>query len=144
MILPDVNLLIYAHNESSKFHTIAHPWWEHILNSTHRVLLPHFCINSFVRITTQTNILTKPLHIEEALEIVDQWLSAHHLFLISPAGKHYSVYRGLLLHTGVGGKLTNDAYLAALAIENNATLCSNDSDFGRFKGLRWNNPLNRL
>jgi uncharacterized protein len=34
-----------------------------------------------------------------------------------------------------------DAHLAALAIEHNATLYSNDSDFGRFSGLKWVNPL---
>lgn len=31
--------------------------------------------------------------------------------------------------------------LAAAAIENGATLCSNDTDFGRFLGLSWVNPL---
>ena len=37
--------------------------------------------------------------------------------------------------------LTTDAQLAALAIEHDAQVCSSDSDFGRFAGLRWVNPL---
>lgn len=34
-----------------------------------------------------------------------------------------------------------DAHLAALAIEHGLTLCSADSDFAKFSGLRWLNPL---
>jgi predicted nucleic acid-binding protein len=39
------------------------------------------------------------------------------------------------------GEMTTDLHLAALAIECQAELHSNDSDFSRFPGLRWNNPL---
>jgi len=39
------------------------------------------------------------------------------------------------------GRLTTDAHLAALAVEHQAELHSNDSDFSRFPGLRWRNPL---
>jgi predicted nucleic acid-binding protein len=31
--------------------------------------------------------------------------------------------------------------LAALALEIQALLCSYDTDFARFEGLRWENPL---
>ena len=34
-----------------------------------------------------------------------------------------------------------DAHLAALAIEHQAELHSNDTDFSRFSGLRWRNPI---
>jgi predicted nucleic acid-binding protein len=41
----------------------------------------------------------------------------------------------------VAGNLTPAAHLAAIAIEYQAELASNDRDFGRFRGLRWFNPL---
>jgi len=47
----------------------------------------------------------------------------------------------LIRHVGVAGNLSTDAHLAALAIEYQAELVSNDRDFGRFPGLRWFNPL---
>jgi len=47
----------------------------------------------------------------------------------------------LLQPLGTGGNLTSDAHLAALAIEHGAELCSSDTDFGRFPGLNWSNPL---
>ena len=42
---------------------------------------------------------------------------------------------------GVPDALTSDASLAVHAMENRATLCSNDGDFARFPGLDWKNPL---
>jgi predicted nucleic acid-binding protein len=47
----------------------------------------------------------------------------------------------LLLATGASGNLTTDAQIAAIAIENRATVFSNDSDFRRFPGLELVNPL---
>jgi predicted nucleic acid-binding protein len=41
----------------------------------------------------------------------------------------------------LSSELVTDAHLAALAIENQAELHSNDADFNRFPGLRWRNPL---
>jgi uncharacterized protein len=51
------------------------------------------------------------------------------------------VLRGLVEPLGTAGNITTDAHLAALAIEHSAQLCSADTDFGRFRGLRWTNPL---
>ena len=54
-----------------------------------------------------------------------------------------SLFRRRDLHTslGTGGNLTSDAHLAALAIEQNAELCSCGADFDCFEGLHWRNPL---
>ncbi len=47
----------------------------------------------------------------------------------------------MLTSAGAAGNLTTDAHLAAIAIEHQAELHSTDTDFGRFSGLRWVNPL---
>ena len=39
------------------------------------------------------------------------------------------------------GNLVSDAHLAALALENGVGVCSADSDFARFPGLDWVNPV---
>jgi predicted nucleic acid-binding protein len=46
-----------------------------------------------------------------------------------------------LSEVGAAGNLTTDAHLATLAISHGAILISCDSDFARFKGLRWENPI---
>ena len=47
----------------------------------------------------------------------------------------------LLRAYGGRANLVPDAHLAALAIDHGLVLCSSDSDFARFPGLRWVNPL---
>jgi toxin-antitoxin system PIN domain toxin len=141
VIVPDVNILVYAHNESSRFHTSAFAWWEEALNDDTTILLPNICINGFVRIMTHPKILIEPLDVSEAFEQVESWLESESLSLLAPGPRHLDIYKEVLLEAGVGGKLTTDAYIAAMAIENQATVYSNDSDFGRFSGLRWSNPL---
>jgi len=47
----------------------------------------------------------------------------------------------LLRDLGTAENLTTDVQLAALAIEYQGELHSNDVDFGRFSQLRWINPL---
>jgi predicted nucleic acid-binding protein len=45
-----------------------------------------------------------------------------------------------LTRTGSGGNLGNDAHLAALALEHNATVVTYDRDFERYAGVRWRRP----
>jgi len=41
----------------------------------------------------------------------------------------------------MAGNLTTDAHMAVLALTHDAVLVSCDTDFARFKGLRWENPM---
>jgi predicted nucleic acid-binding protein len=69
------------------------------------------------------------------------WLDQPSATIVRPGPRHLQVLRELLLPLGSGGNLTSDAHLAALAIEHQAELYSSDSDFARFNGLKWRNPL---
>ena len=60
---------------------------------------------------------------------------------LNPGTQHLAILRRLLVEAGVGGNLVSDAHIAALAIEHQAEVHSNDGDFARFSGLRWRNPL---
>jgi hypothetical protein len=60
---------------------------------------------------------------------------------LHPTDRHSAVLRELLSPLGTAGNLTSDAHLAALAIEHGAELCSCDTDFARFGGVRWTDPL---
>jgi len=58
-----------------------------------------------------------------------------------PGPRHMEISFDLLRRLGASGNLTTDTQLAALAIEYQAEMHSNDQDFGRFPQLRWVNPL---
>lgn len=79
--------------------------------------------------------------IATAWERVQLWQSADPVWIPQPTNRHAEVLGPLLAAPGVHGDLVPDAHLAALAIEYGLTLCSTDSDFARFPGLRWENPL---
>lgn len=141
MKLLDVNLLLYAVNRDSPRHAAAKPWLERALTGDEPVGFAWSVILAFIRISTNARIMSKPLRSEQAVSIVDEWLSLPAVTLVSPGDEHWRIIRGLLNDAGAAGNLASDAHLAALAIETGADLCSTDTDFARFPKVRWTNPL---
>jgi uncharacterized protein len=143
MIVPDANLLIYAVNKSAPLHRQAKAWLEGVLSDAETIGLPWNVLLAFLRITTRQGPLRHPLSLAQAFSIVDDWLEQSSVTVIHPGPRHSRLLRDLLEPLGTGGNLTSDAHLAAIAVEYGAELCSSDSDFARFAGIRWRNPLVR-
>ena len=141
MIIPDANLLVYAYNSADRNHRKAAAWWEEQLNGSQPVGLSWVAISAFIRITTHPKVFTTPMRVEEALAGVRSWLAQPNVIILQPGKRFSEHFLGLLEQLGTAGNLTTDAYLAALAIEHQAELQSRDTDFARFPGLRWRNPL---
>jgi toxin-antitoxin system PIN domain toxin len=141
VILPDVSVLIHAHNLDSRRHERARAWWDDALSGTELVGLAWAALLGFIRITTNRAVLENPWSVDEALERVESWLAQPNVRVVHPTERHAGLLAGFLRGAGTAGNLTTDAHLAALAVEHGGTLCSTDTDFGRFPGLRWRNPL---
>ena len=141
MILPDVNLLIYAHNIRAAKHVAALRWWNRCLQGHDGVALAWVVILGFVRIATHPKVFQHPLAVADTMARVEEWLSLPHIHLIHPAQTHFETWSSLLNQIGTAGNLTTDAHLAALAIERGLILQTTDADFARFPGLKWHNPL---
>lgn len=141
MILPDVNLILHAHNRGSASHESARTWWEALLSSPRPVGLCWTTLLGFIRLSTHRSVFREPLSASAACGEVRAWLAQPQVVLLEPGGRHASILFDLLERVGTAGNLTTDAHLAALAIEHQCELCSTDSDFSRFPGLRWSNPL---
>ena len=75
MIIPDVNLLVYAHDATSRRHDAARGWWEALLNGTTRVGLPWNAILGFIRVSTHAGILRTPLDVGGACDRVRSWIA---------------------------------------------------------------------
>lgn len=95
----------------------------------------------FIRISTHRRASPNPIVPTEATRRVSTWLANPRVQIISPGEGHAEILFRLLEELGTAGNLTTDAHLAALAIEYRAEIASTDTDFARFKGLRWFNPL---
>ena len=141
MKLPDVNLLVYAIDESSVHHQRARPWLEQVLSGTEAVGFAWSVLLAFLRLSTRAQIFANPLTPTEAFDLMDGWLAQPNAVVVNPTDRHLAVLRGLIDILGTAGNLTTDAHLAALGIEHGGEVCSADTDFARFPGLRWSNPL---
>lgn len=141
MILPDLNLILHAHNRGVAAHPAAKIWWETTLSRQRPVGLCWAVILGFIRLSTHRSVFQEPLPVEAACNEVRAWLAQPQVIVLEPGPRHAAILLDLLETLGTAGNLTTDAHLAALAIEHQCDLCSTDSDFGRFPGLRWSNPL---
>jgi uncharacterized protein len=141
VIVPDVNLLLYAVVSGFPQHERAHDWWERTVNSSVRVGLTQPAIFGFLRIVTNGRVLRAPLAVDEAIGYVQDWLEQPNVELLVPGLNHLSVAFDLLAEIGTAGNLTTDVQVAAYAVEHGGEVHSNDTDFARFPGLTWVNPL---
>jgi toxin-antitoxin system PIN domain toxin len=141
--LPDLNLLVYAADETARLHEPALSWVEETLSGPETVALAWLVLIGFVRLVTNPRVFRDPWQVEQALDVVDGWLAQPAVTVVHPTDRHTAVLRDLLLPLGSAGNLASDAHLAACAIEHGATLCSCDNDFARFPGLHWVDPLPR-
>lgn len=141
MILPDINLLLYAHDTSSPEHPKASAWWERTVSGPEPVGLAWVVVLGFVRILSNPRVVSQPSPPAELLSIIDEMLQQPSVRPASPGSRHVGIMTRLFEESGATGSLTTNIHLAALAIELGATLASNDVDFARFNGLKLVNPL---
>ncbi len=140
MILLDANILIYASIESFPQYSACRAWLEDAFARPAKVGLPWPSLLGFVRIVSNPRILDPPTSTHAAWARVEQWLGQPGAWIPTPTDRHQATL-ATLLSDDVRGDLIPDAHMAALALEHGLTVCSTDSDFARFKGVRWQNPL---
>jgi toxin-antitoxin system PIN domain toxin len=137
----DANLLLYATDARSPRYEVARSWLERQLSGDETIAFAWVVLLAFVRLSTNPHVFERPLSPDRAFDVVDRWLRQPCVVVVHPGDRHPAALRQLLGPLGTAGNLVNDAHLAALAIEHGAELNSCDSDFSRFSGLRWVNPL---
>ena len=142
MIVPDLDLLIYAYSERNAFHWAARTWWEELVNGVEPVGIPWQVSDGFIRQMANPRILAEPWTPATTTSVVAQWFGNDHVVALSPGPRYLEILEQILATTGATTRLVSDATIAALAIENGAEVHTNNGrDFQRFPGLPWRNPL---
>lgn len=141
MKLVDVNLLLYVVNRNAPQHERVRRWWEEAIVREEAIGLAWIAVLGFLRLSTRPRIFSPPLTAEQAIGKLETWLALPNVNLVFETERQWTLLKQVLIDTGTAGNLTTDAHLAALAIANGATLVSCDADFGRYRQLRWENPL---
>jgi uncharacterized protein len=140
MILPDVNVLIYAFRRDTAYHAICRGWLANLVEGDARFGLSPMALSAVVRIVTNPRAFKTPSPVEEAFGFCDDLLGQPHCEVVAPGERHWEIFQRLCVDTDTRGARVTDAWFAALAIEWGCEWITMDRDFARFPGLRWRVP----
>ena len=142
MLLPDVNVLLYAHFEDIVAeHADYARWLTRLATGPEPFALSVLVLSGFVRIATNPRIFDPPSSLERAFAFVSSLVERPTARIVGPGPDHLEIFERLCRKAGATGKLVADAQHAAIAVEHGCTMVSTDSDFNRFAGVRWHHPL---
>ena len=141
MLLPDVNILVYAFREDAPRHAEYKAWLHEQLNGYEPIGLSDVALSGVLRILTHPRIFVPPTPLSNALAFVSALRARRNCVIIAPAARHWEIFTALCISAAVKGNLVPDAYFAALAIEHGCEWITADRGFARYPGLRWRHPL---
>jgi uncharacterized protein len=144
MILPDVNVLIYAFRRDLPQHALCRSWLAEILSSDARFGLSPLTLSAVVRVTTNPRTFKNPSTADEAFQFCDSLLQQPHCQIVEPGERHWEIFKQLCIGTDSRGSNVSDAWFAALAIEWGCEWITFDRDYARFPGLKWQVPTTSL
>lgn len=140
MILPDVNVLIYAFRADVPQYAVCRPWLTRIVAGEARFGLSPIVLAAVVRITTNPRAFRTPSPVREVFGFCQDLLAQPNCQVVDPGERHWDIFRRLCSETGIRGPRVTDAWFAALAIESGCEWITLDRDYARFPGLKWQVP----
>ena len=141
MILPDVNVLIYAFREDSEHHAESRRWLDGVINGENAYGMSPQVLSSLIRIVTHPTIFKRTSRLAQVTEFANILLDQPHCQIIQPGERHWGIFTKLCGSAKATGNLVPDAWFAALAIESGCEWISTDGDYKRFAGLRVRSPF---
>ncbi len=141
MIIPDVNVLVYAARDDLERHAEYREWLIRAMHGPEAVGLSELALSGVVRVLTHARVFNPPMPIVDALAFTDALRAQPRAVALRPGERHWSLFTALCRDGDARGNLVADAYHAALAIEAGAEFITTDRDFARFPGLRWRPPF---
>jgi toxin-antitoxin system PIN domain toxin len=139
MLMPDVNVLLYAHRSDEAVHRHYRKWLDDLVSGHEPFALSTLVAVGFVRIATNPRIYPTPTPVGLAVATIEALVAHPGCRLISPGQAHWPLVASLCRDEGATGKSVGDAQHAAVAIEHGCTWVTRDGDFAKFvrRGLRW-------
>jgi len=140
LILPDVNVLVYAYRVDAPKHDRYRRWLEAVLAGNEAYAVSDLVLAGFLRVVTHPRVFVPPSPIGHALEFAEALRNHRNCVRAAPGQRHWEIFSGLCRETNAKGNLVPDAYLAGLAIESGSEWMTTDRDYSRFPGVRWRDP----
>ena len=140
MILPDVNVLIYAFRKEVPQYARCRAWLDQVVLGSTRFGLSPLTLSALVRITTNPRNYARPSSHDDAFGFCEDLLGQPHCQVVEPGPSHWQIFKRLCIKTATTGPRVTDAWYAALAIEWGCEWITLDRDYARFPGLKWQPP----
>lgn len=137
MVLPDVNVLIYAYRADVPLHAAARGWLAGVVAADALFGVSPLALSAVIRVTTNPRAFAIASAIEDAFGFCEDLLAQPHCQIVQPGERHWDIFQRLCIQTSTTGRRVSDAWFAALAIEWGCEWISFDRDFARFPGLNW-------
>lgn len=137
MIVLDVNVILAAHRADHPHHRAVRPWFDELTAGAEQFAVPDVVWAAFVRLATNRRIFEVPTPLADAFAFLKAVRTHPHHLSVVPGEQHLALFEDLCLRFDAAGDLAPDAYLAAITLEQGATLASLDRDFARFGDLEW-------
>jgi hypothetical protein len=141
VILPDVNVLLYAFRHDSVDHARYQSWLEEVVNADDAYGMSPQVLSSVIRLATHPRVYVSPSRLEDALSFARVLLEQPQCTVITAGARHFSIFEDLCRRSAVSGNLVQDAWFAALAVESGCEWITTDGDFARFPRLRSRRPF---
>ena len=141
MILPDINVLVYAFRKDSEGHARYRAWLDGVVNGDAAYGMSPQVLSGLLQVVTHPRIFAQPSGIEETLRFAALLLEQPHCQIVQPGPQHWRIFCDLCRSAQASGNLVQDAWLAALAVEAGCQWITTDRDFARFPGLVWAAPF---
>lgn len=140
MILPDVNVLIYAFRKDVPEHSLCRRWLRKVIEGDERFGISPLTLAALVRITTSPTLQPAAASHDDAFGFCEDILGQPHCQIVEPGEGHWGIFRRLCMEAAIRGPRVTDAWYAALAMEWGCEWITMDRDFARFRDLKWSVP----
>jgi toxin-antitoxin system PIN domain toxin len=141
VILPDVNVLVYAARDDVPDCVRYRAWLETALLGPEPVAVVSPVVAGFLRVVTNPRVFARPSTLDDALGFADAVLAAPAAVVPALSERLPGLLADVCRRAGATADRVPDAYLAAITLDLDADLLTADRGFARFQGLRWRHPL---
>lgn len=135
MLIPDVNILINAYRPEGAHHTLCRAWLQAALQGSERLSLIDIVLVGFLRIVTNRRAFKTPSTIAEALEFANALYTHSNCKRVGSSEAWWKHLTELSAKLNASGNLLTDLHIAAIAINQSATVVTLDKDLKNIPGL---------
>jgi toxin-antitoxin system PIN domain toxin len=144
VIIPDVNVLVYAFRADSPRNDEYREWLQRAVVGREVVGITDLTVPGFLRVVTSRKVFDDPAPVAAASQFVTRLLEAPRLRWVGESRSSWRHFARLAAEdSGVTGNRVPDAYLAGTALAHGASIATADRGFGRYTGLQFFDPCGR-